>query len=58
MSKYIQPGAFFRDVHGIVITIIRFEPESQKVVYSRPGYEWECAAPLITFRARFKRIDK
>nr|ELA1895377.1 DUF4222 domain-containing protein [Klebsiella aerogenes] len=27
-------------------------------IIRRPGYEWECAAPKIIFRARFKRIDK
>ncbi|MGG7890230.1 DUF4222 domain-containing protein [Klebsiella aerogenes] len=30
----------------------------QRVIYRRPGYEWECVAPMIIFRARFKRIDK
>ncbi|HGG9150313.1 TPA: DUF4222 domain-containing protein [Enterobacter cloacae] len=48
----------YRDHHGIVVNVIRYEPDSQKVVYKRPGYEWECAAPLLIFRARFRRIDK
>nr|WP_237730769.1 DUF4222 domain-containing protein [Lelliottia amnigena] len=48
----------YKDHHGIVVHVIRYEEDSQKVIYRRPGYEWECAAPLILFRSRFKRIDK
>ncbi|MCY1699502.1 DUF4222 domain-containing protein [Lelliottia sp. SL45] len=48
----------YRDHHGIVVHVIRYEEVSQKVIFRRPGYEWECAAPLILFRSRFKRIDK
>nr|WP_238938999.1 DUF4222 domain-containing protein [Mixta mediterraneensis] len=48
----------YRDHHGIVVNVIRYEADSQKVIYRRPGYEWECAAPLLIFRARFRRLDK
>lgn len=48
----------YRDHHGIIVHVVRYEEDSQKVVYHRQGYEWECAAPLILFRSRFTRIDK
>ena len=48
----------YRDHHGIVVNFIRYEADSQKVIYRRPGYEWECAAPLLIFRARLRRLDK
>ncbi|EPG6438542.1 DUF4222 domain-containing protein [Klebsiella aerogenes] len=38
--------------------VIGYDVDRQRVIYRRPGYEWECAAPKIIFRARFKRIDK
>ncbi|HIE7312337.1 TPA: DUF4222 domain-containing protein [Klebsiella pneumoniae] len=41
----------YRDQHGIVVHVTGYDA-------GRPGYEWECVAPMIIFRARFKRIDK
>jgi hypothetical protein len=48
----------YADHRGIVVNVIGYDHISQRVIYRRPGYEWECAAPLIIFRARFRRIDK
>lgn len=47
---------FFRDQHGITVNVIRFERDTQRVIYRRPGYEWECASPLIVFRSRFTEV--
>ncbi|WP_338134695.1 DUF4222 domain-containing protein [Pantoea stewartii] len=49
---------YYVDHHGIVVHVIGYEPDRQRVIYRRPGYEWECASPLIVFRSRFKRTDK
>ncbi|MET4982548.1 DUF4222 domain-containing protein [Klebsiella aerogenes] len=48
----------YRDQHGIVVHVTGYDAGRQSVIYRRPGYEWECVAPIIIFRARFKRIDK
>ncbi|WP_316503110.1 DUF4222 domain-containing protein [Klebsiella oxytoca] len=48
----------YRDQHGIIVHVTGYDAGRQRVIYRRPGYEWECVAPMIIFRARFKRIDK
>nr|DAK71078.1 MAG TPA: protein of unknown function (DUF4222) [Caudoviricetes sp.] len=48
----------YRDQHGIVVHVTGYDAARQRVIYRRPGYDWECVAPMIIFRARFKRIDK
>ncbi|TLI63235.1 DUF4222 domain-containing protein [Escherichia sp. E1130] len=59
MTEHIQPlNRYYRDHHGIVVNVTGYDAAGQRVIYRRPGYEWECVAPLIVFRARFKRIDK
>ncbi|AYY00666.1 TPA: DUF4222 domain-containing protein [Klebsiella aerogenes] len=59
MEERIRPlDQYYRDQHGIVVHVIGYDVDRQRVIYRRPGYEWECAAPKIIFRARFKRIDK
>ncbi|UAN49718.1 DUF4222 domain-containing protein [Serratia sp. JSRIV002] len=57
MGDNIQElNRIFRDQHGIAVNVIRYERDTQRVVYRRPGYEWECACPLIIFRARFTEV--
>lgn len=59
MDENIQPlYRLYRDQHGIVVHVTGYDADRQRVIYRRPGYEWECSAPMIIFRARFKRIDK
>ncbi|MGG7993894.1 DUF4222 domain-containing protein [Klebsiella aerogenes] len=59
MEENIQPmDRLYRDQHGIVVHVTGYDAGRQSVIYRRPGYEWECVAPIIIFRARFKRIDK
>lgn len=59
MTEFIQSmNRYYRDQHGIVVNVTGYDPVGQRVIYRRPGYEWECVAPLIVFRSRFTRIDK
>ena len=59
MEENIQPmDRLYRDQHGIVVHVTGYDAARQPLIYRRPGYEWECVAPMIIFRARFKRIDK
>ncbi|WMY72760.1 DUF4222 domain-containing protein [Buttiauxella selenatireducens] len=59
MDENVQTlNRLYKDQHGIVVNVVGYDQDKQRVIYSRPGYEWECAAPLIIFRARFTRIDK
>ncbi|HCB2271234.1 TPA: DUF4222 domain-containing protein [Citrobacter koseri] len=59
MEENIQPlNQYYQDRHGIIVHVTGYDHDRQRVIYRRAGYEWECAAPKIIFRARFKRIDK
>lgn len=59
MSSTIQPlDRLYKDGRGIVVNVIGYDADRQRVIYRRPGYEWDCVAPVIIFRARFKRVDK
>ena len=58
-QEIIQPlDRTYRDQHGIIVNVTGYDADRQRVIYRRPGYAWECAAPLIIFRSRFTRIDK
>ncbi|EDW8118147.1 DUF4222 domain-containing protein [Salmonella enterica subsp. enterica serovar Sundsvall] len=47
----------FRDHHGIAVTVIRWEPESRRVIYLRKGYEHgECFSPLDQFQRKFTEV--
>lgn len=57
MTEFREPmNRLFRDHHGVIVNVIAYERETQKVIYRRPGYEWECACPLIIFRSRFDEV--
>lgn len=59
MPDKIQPlDRLYKDHHGIEVHVIGYDADRQRVIYRRPGYEWECFSPLIVFRANFTRIDK
>ncbi|HBU6021915.1 TPA: DUF4222 domain-containing protein [Klebsiella pneumoniae] len=36
----------FKDHRGIPVRVIRWEPETQRVIYLRDGYNHECFSPL------------
>jgi len=46
----------FRDQYGIPVRVIRWEPETQRVIYMRQGYEHECFSPLEQFQRKFREI--
>ncbi len=39
--------------YGVPVRVIRWEPETQRVIYLREGYEHECFSPLEQFRRKF-----
>ncbi|MDH2911251.1 DUF4222 domain-containing protein [Kosakonia sp. HypNH10] len=41
---------WFRDRRGIPVRVIRWEPESRRVIYMRDGYPHECFSPLHIFK--------
>lgn len=49
---------YYKDSHGIIVNVIGYDESAQRVIYRRPGYKWDCVAPLIVFRSRFTRIDE
>lgn len=49
---------WFTDKRGIPVRVIRWEPESGRVIYLRTDYEHgECFSPLDMFLRDFKEIE-
>ncbi|MBV7404510.1 DUF4222 domain-containing protein [Enterobacter sp. ENT03] len=49
---------WFKDHHGIPVRVIRWEPETRRVIYLRKGYEYgECFSPLEQFQRKFREIE-
>ncbi|HBR7842416.1 DUF4222 domain-containing protein [Klebsiella pneumoniae] len=48
---------WFRDHYGVPVRVIRWEPQTQRVIYLRKGYEHECFSPLEQFRRKFREIE-
>lgn len=46
----------FKDNRGVPVRVIRWEPETQRVIYLRDGYPHECFSPLEQFRQKFREI--
>ncbi|HBL6082052.1 TPA: DUF4222 domain-containing protein [Enterobacter hormaechei] len=42
----------FRDHRGITVHVIRWEPETRRVIYLREGYDHECFSPLEQFQRK------
>lgn len=47
----------FKDSYRIPVRVIRWEPETQRVIYLRDGYEHECFSPLEQFQRKFREIE-
>ncbi|KMK08153.1 hypothetical protein ABW06_24745 [Pluralibacter gergoviae] len=47
----------FRDHRGIHVRVIRWEPETRRVIYLRDGYQHECFSPLEQFQRKFREIE-
>ncbi|ENI5447636.1 DUF4222 domain-containing protein [Citrobacter freundii] len=47
----------FKDSNGVPVRVIRWEPETQRVIYLRDGYEHECFSPLEQFQRKFREIE-
>ncbi|EMP4131960.1 DUF4222 domain-containing protein [Salmonella enterica] len=47
----------FKDSYGVPVRVIRWEPETQRVIYLRDGYEHECFSPLEQFQRKFREIE-
>lgn len=57
LTKNISLDRLYRDHYGVVVHVIEYDQVGQRVIFRRQGYEYECVAPLIVFRAKFTRID-
>ena len=47
----------FKDSYGVPVRVIRWEPETQRVIYLRDGYEHDCFSPLEQFQRKFREIE-
>ncbi|MEP8401252.1 DUF4222 domain-containing protein [Escherichia coli] len=48
---------WFRDGRGLYVHVIRWEPETQRVIYLRKDYQHECFSPLWKFRRDFVECE-
>ncbi|EPT7718456.1 DUF4222 domain-containing protein [Escherichia coli] len=48
---------WFRDGRGRRVHVIRWESETQRVIYLRDGYPDECFSPLWLFRRDFVECE-
>ncbi|EPB1814061.1 DUF4222 domain-containing protein [Escherichia coli] len=46
----------FKDHRGIPVRVIRCEPETQRVIYLRDGYNHECFSQLEQFKRKFTEL--
>ncbi|ECB7637763.1 MULTISPECIES: DUF4222 domain-containing protein [Citrobacter] len=46
----------FRDHYGVPVRVVRWEPDTQRVIYLREGYEHECFSPLEQFQRKFTEL--
>ncbi|RLM26524.1 hypothetical protein BIY29_05565 [Brenneria alni] len=47
MTEYIKPlDRRFRDKNGVIVHVTGYEPATQRVIFTRPGYEYLCARPV------------
>jgi hypothetical protein len=46
----------FRDHYGVPVRVIRWEPETRRVIYLREGYDHECFSPLEQFQRKFTEL--
>ncbi|HIE0365990.1 TPA: DUF4222 domain-containing protein [Serratia marcescens] len=52
-ANYPKIGSSWRDSHGHIVIVTDIDTENERVIYQRPGYEWDCVCPLFIFMARF-----
>ncbi|MCP6379481.1 DUF4222 domain-containing protein, partial [Klebsiella pneumoniae] len=47
----------FRDHYGKPVRVIRWERETNRVIYLREGYPHECFSPLDQFQRKFREVE-
>lgn len=47
----------FKDHYGKPVRVIRWEPETRRVIYRREGYPHECFSPLDQFQRKFREVE-
>ncbi|WP_421550909.1 DUF4222 domain-containing protein [Kluyvera intermedia] len=46
----------FKDYRGIPVKVIRWEPQTGRVIYLSEGYDHECFSPLEQFQRKFTEL--
>ncbi|EMB4295855.1 MAG: DUF4222 domain-containing protein [Enterobacter sp.] len=46
----------FKDHYGVPVRVIRWEPQTRRVIYLREGYDHECFSPLDQFQRKFTEL--
>ncbi|WP_369903793.1 DUF4222 domain-containing protein [Klebsiella michiganensis] len=47
----------FKDHYGNPVRVIRWQPETRRVIYLREGYSHECFSPLDQFQRKFREVE-
>ncbi|WP_217076124.1 DUF4222 domain-containing protein [Klebsiella sp. PL-2018] len=48
---------WYKDYRGISVHVIRWEPDTRRVIYLRENYGPECFSPIDQFRRKFRKIE-
>ncbi|MFK3912409.1 DUF4222 domain-containing protein [Enterobacter cancerogenus] len=51
-----EVNRWFKDHRGILVHVIRWEPQTRRVIYLREGYDHECFSPLEQFQRKFTEL--
>ncbi|AUJ81087.1 DUF4222 domain-containing protein [Enterobacter cancerogenus] len=51
-----EVNRWFKDNRGIPVQVIRWEPQTRRVIYLREGYDHECFSPLEQFQRKFTEL--
>ncbi len=58
MTEKLRPlDLKYRDPHGVIVHVIAFDSENQRVIYMREGYEHECTKPVKHFKKHFTKVS-
>ena len=46
----------YRDWRGVVVDTVGVDIVNQRIIYRRPGYEFDCVSPRRDWSRKFRRV--
>lgn len=48
----------YRDWRGVTVETVGVDVVNQRVIYRRPGYEFECVCPRRDWSKKFRKVEQ